>query len=557
MWLGTLGPSATWAWQRLARIATTRAGLSIDTADLTVSLGLGDSLSRNAKMSRTLSRLIAFDAAHLTAETLAVRVALPDVTERQTAQLSPSARFAHDHLARPGHRAEHKDRRPGGRQAPSDNRRRRRGEAVTSPINAAKARHPIADVARRTGIAVPDGRGSSVTVRCPMPAHGHPGRTPSLRLYLDVGRWYCFGCSSRAGDVVEWVTQSEGVAWRQAIDIVDSHRPLTNAWAGDNHERLPDQAPSTVEGPERPDLTRTPTRRVQAALDVAWAKLSTGPSHDQASTYLASRGIDLAILEAHTERAEASHTISRRHLIDSLTAEGFHPDELVDAGLAHRRPGPQLTDYYQHRVLLPVRDPEGRLTGLIGRNIGNPRWPKYTNPPRTRRYDKSVNLYQPLPAPLSPDGHVVVVEGTLDAMAIAVAALRRGEASHFCPITQSGKTLSDAQLRHVVQLHPNPPVIAFDSDPAGRESTRRLAMAAAISGVQVLVSNLPDGHDPASWLTLRGPDGLGIWTTGRPMDRRQAESARPCAAGRPPWTGAPSAAGGLAPALGDEAGVTL
>lgn len=100
VWLGTLGPSTIRAWQRLARIATTKPGLSIDTADLAVSLGLGDSLSRNAKISRTLSRLMAFDAAHLTAESLAVRVALPDITERQAARLSPSARFAHNHLAR-------------------------------------------------------------------------------------------------------------------------------------------------------------------------------------------------------------------------------------------------------------------------------------------------------------------------------------------------------------------------------------------------------------------------------------------------------------------------
>jgi len=100
VWLGTLGPSATWAWQRLARIATTKPGLNIDTADLATSLGLGDSLSRNAKMSRTLSRLVAFDAARLTAESFAVRVALPDVTERQVARLSPSVRFAHDHLNR-------------------------------------------------------------------------------------------------------------------------------------------------------------------------------------------------------------------------------------------------------------------------------------------------------------------------------------------------------------------------------------------------------------------------------------------------------------------------
>jgi len=386
---------------------------------------------------------------------------------------------------------------------------------VTSPIDAAKARHAIADVAWRTGIAVPDGRGSSVTVRCPMPAHGHLDRTPSLRLYLDDDRWYCFGCSPRAGDVVEWVTQSEGVGWRAAIDILDSLRPLTNAWAGDNHQRLPAQVPSTVEGPERPDLTRTRPSRVQAALNAAWAKLATGAPHERASAYLASRGIDLDILEDHTRRAEAGHTPTDTLLVDALTAEGFTPDELVDAGLASRRPGRHLVDYYQQRVLIPVRDPDGHLAGLIGRSVGDARWPKYTNPPRTARYDKSLNLYQPLPAPARPAGAVVVVEGTLDAMAIAVAAIRTGQADRYCPLTQSGRELSPDQLDRVLRLHTTPPVIAFDADPAGRDATTRVAAAANRRGAAVLIANLSDGHDPASWLATHGDAGLNAWNPGR------------------------------------------
>ena len=104
VWLGVLGPSATWAWQRLARIATTRPGATIDSVDLATSLGLGDSLGPNAAISRTLARLVAFDAAQYRADKygadiIAVRVALPDLATRRTARLSPSARLAHERLA--------------------------------------------------------------------------------------------------------------------------------------------------------------------------------------------------------------------------------------------------------------------------------------------------------------------------------------------------------------------------------------------------------------------------------------------------------------------------
>jgi hypothetical protein len=96
VWLGVLGPSATLAWQRLARQAAAVPYGSLDVRDLSVSLGLGASLGRNAAVSRTLARLVAFDAARRHGDTLAVRLALPDLSERRLSRLSRSARLAHD-----------------------------------------------------------------------------------------------------------------------------------------------------------------------------------------------------------------------------------------------------------------------------------------------------------------------------------------------------------------------------------------------------------------------------------------------------------------------------
>ena len=63
VWLGVLGPSTTFAWQRLARQAVAVPCGNLDVADLSLSLGLGEGLGRNAMMSRTLARLVAFDVA--------------------------------------------------------------------------------------------------------------------------------------------------------------------------------------------------------------------------------------------------------------------------------------------------------------------------------------------------------------------------------------------------------------------------------------------------------------------------------------------------------------
>lgn len=85
----------------------------------------------------------------------------------------------------------------------------------------------------------------------------------------------------------------------------------------------------------------------------------------------------------------------------------------------------------------------------------------------------------------------MVVEGTFDAMAIAVATIRSGQADSFCPVTQSGRELSPAQLAKVIALHSSPPVLAFDGDAARRDSAYRHSLAAARQGRAVAVTVLP------------------------------------------------------------------
>jgi hypothetical protein len=78
-------------------------------------------------------------------------------------------------------------------------------------IEAASARHSLDDVAR-------------------LASHDHFDRSPSLQLHLDDGVWHFLGCGQTAA-VVDWVCQSKGLGWRQAIRILDSGCALGRAGA--------------------------------------------------------------------------------------------------------------------------------------------------------------------------------------------------------------------------------------------------------------------------------------------------------------------------------------
>jgi DNA primase len=374
---------------------------------------------------------------------------------------------------------------------------------------AVRERHSLAATARRTGYSFTETTGD-VFVSCPMP--GHDDSTPSMLLHLDQGRYHCFGCGA-SGDVVQWVRDVYGLDARQAVDRLDS-----------GVRRLPDppRGPVSVLGSEvrqlhrseQPELDRTPAARVLEALREAWRYYTLPKLADKGLDYLADRGIDSTGLMStpgfgnivgHTPRYPDQ-------LVSHLRNRGFSDDELVDAGLARRRSGQSLTDAFQHRVLLPVRDLDGKLIGVIGRStLGEDRRiaAKYLNPPRTVVYDKSETLYTPgrfhrMP----PDGQLVVVEGSVDALAVAAAAHAAGLGSHFQPVSTSGLAFSDRQVDRILALHPRAPVIALDGDQAGRDAAAQLAARFAMRGREAAIVTWPAHHDPASWLAQRGADGL-------------------------------------------------
>ena len=101
-WLPVLGPTASWLYRRLGSWAEYNAdGVKIDMADLSASLGLGDSLGRHSKLARALDRLVRFDAARWAGtDELQVRTALPPLPLRLSRRLGYTAARLHEEYVR-------------------------------------------------------------------------------------------------------------------------------------------------------------------------------------------------------------------------------------------------------------------------------------------------------------------------------------------------------------------------------------------------------------------------------------------------------------------------
>ncbi len=271
--------------------------------------------------------------------------------------------------------------------------------------------------------------------------------------------------------------------------------------------------------------------RAFAINRLAWSHYTSPNRQTFAAAYLRRRrGIDARALEDQTGSfvvgtAGAGWT----DLIDVLHRNGVRDEELLALDLAQVSSRGHLVNTLRNRIIVPVHDWDqpDQIARLIGRDTtGHPRAPKYRNPTHTPVFDKAQMLYRPAARQSSSleGSTVVVVEGPLDALAIAAAAANTPNANQLVPVSLAGTAASAIQTARVLSLARaagGPLVLALDADQAGAAATRAWIDTIRNDSdtetlARTLVARLPAGWDPADWLAHHGPAGL------RAFDPKQA-----------------------------------
>jgi hypothetical protein len=80
--------------------------------------------------------------------------------------------------------------------------------------------------------------------------------------------------------------------------------------------------------------------------------------------------------------------------IDELLRAGFSEAELHAAGIATRSKRGHLQAQFRSRVMFPIRDPDGGITGFAGMATNpGPSWPLWLTSPERSRYSRSSALF--------------------------------------------------------------------------------------------------------------------------------------------------------------------
>jgi len=373
-----------------------------------------------------------------------------------------------------------------------------------SSIDDIKSRIDIVDLATEAGVKLRRS-GRSYTGFCPF--HSNT-RTPAFVVWPESGTWRCFGECNEGGDIFKFVMKKEGLDFKEAL------RRLADK-AG---VRLEEFTPRQQEQREANDHLRA---LLEAAVTFYHSQLLSTPAGKAALDYL----VEKRKLGAQTIETfglgYAPHGWD--NALKHFTAKGHSTADLLDAGLlterqpagqADQAPSRQSTSYhdrFRHRIMIPIRDAEGRMAGFGARILDPDDIPKFLNSPETPIFTKGHLLYglDRARKPIRAADQAVIVEGYLDVIALH-------QAGYENVVSPMGTALTEEQLR-LLKRFSRRIVLALDPDAAGQKAILRGLDAARASldreeelrfdahgllrhearlQADLRVASLPEGLDP-------------------------------------------------------------
>ena len=212
--------------------------------------------------------------------------------------------------------------------------------------------------------------------------------------------------------------------------------------------------------------------------------------------YLKGRGITEEIINSFSIGYALNNYTA---LTSSLGKRGFSPQLLIKAGLALSGKG--VYDKFRNRVMIPIKDPRGRIVGFGGRVLDDST-PKYLNTGETEWFNKRHLLFGFDIAlnEIRKQKQAIVVEGYMDAISLHAAGITN--------VVASMGTAFAAEQAKLLKRAAEEVVFCYDSDAAGRRASVRAVSIAREAGLRVRVAAVPDGKDPDEYVRHYGKESF-------------------------------------------------
>ncbi|MDI6768683.1 MAG: DNA primase [Anaerolineales bacterium] len=300
--------------------------------------------------------------------------------------------------------------------------------------------------------------GKNYSGLCPF----HTEKTPSFIVSPDRQTWHCFGQCAEGGDVFKFVMKKEGWDFKEALRYLAGKAGVT----------LTTYTPQQQEEKDAHERLRA---QLEEAVTFYRHQLLNTADGQSALTYLREkRHLTDAVIETFgLGYAPQGWDNALKH----FTAKGYSQQDLIDTGLLTVRDdaddprntyhATRVYDRFRDRIMIPIRDEQGRMAGFGARILNPDDVPKFLNSPETPLFSKSRLLYglDRARKPIRATDQAVIVEGYMDVIALHQAGFEN-------VISPMGTALTEDQLR-LLKRFSKRIVLALDPDAAGQAAVLR------------------------------------------------------------------------------------
>ncbi len=325
--------------------------------------------------------------------------------------------------------------------------------------------------------------GRTLTGLCPF--HPHKNNTPSFAVWPESGNWRCFGQCNEGGDAFKFVMKRDGVDFAEALRVLAQRTGVT-------------LTPRSPEQQERDDNLDHLRRLLDDAAVYYNHLLKNAPGAQHARAHVSGRGLtDKAVEMFQLGYALDTWDAGLKYFL----GKGYAQQDLLDAGLiVVKEEDDKVFDRFRDRLMIPVRDERGRMTGFQARALKPDALPKFMNSPQTALFDKGRTLFglDLARKPIREAQAAIVVEGNLD----VIAAHQAGFAN---VVSSQGTALTEHQMR-LLKKHAPRIILALDADAAGDAATLRGLNVAR----EALDRESEIGFDPRGLVKTEGRLGTDI-----------------------------------------------
>lgn len=322
-----------------------------------------------------------------------------------------------------------------------------------STIDEIKSRIDIVDLVSEAGVKLRHA-GKNYTGFCPF--HDNK-RTPSFVVWPESGTWRCFGQCNEGGDIFKFVMKRDNLDFKEALNNLAQR-------AGVELKEYRRESPQQKEAYDH----------LRKLLEdaVVYYRSQLFNNKNVLSYLHEKRGLSDSTIETFgLGYAPAGYDNISKHFLP----KGYFERDLIDAGLLsvredesrHPSPASRTYDRFRNRIMIPIRDENGHMSGFGARIVDPNDVPKFLNSPETPIFSKGRLLYglDRARKPIRSVDQAVIVEGYLDVIALHQAGFEN-------VVSPMGTALTEEQLR-LLKKFTRRIVLALDPDAAGQKAVLR------------------------------------------------------------------------------------